>query len=1144
MSCLGEPHMPQDELDPTIKSEPTVSSTFHGSGKTMSEYLRQHGMEDEATIRNAPEEMTAGAVPAATPRADGKYAIGTVVAQGGMGAILRAQDVDIGRQVAMKVMLKPETAHREQILRFIGEAKVTGQLEHPGIVPVHELGLDAHDHTFYTMKFVQGTTLKQILGELAAGKPEAIAKYPLNALLNVFLKVCDAVAFAHSKGVIHRDLKPENIMLGDFGEVLVMDWGLAKVLKANGSMGVWECGRKEPNGDGGRVASRAVSDQSDMSDASADASLTMEGQIMGTPAFMAPEQARGKVHEIDTQTDIYALGAILYNILTLRPPVTGTTLKEILTKVTTGAITPPSELRVQGSCVRVQGTIGNPNSDPEPRTLNPVPTFPHCPGGSIPAALSAVAMKALALQPVDRYKAVKELQAEIEAWQTGFATSAEHAGLWRLLVLFVKRHRAFAISALAVVLALAVGLTLTLIQWRKAVQARAAETQQRQRAEQALEKAEQEIYHNTIALAEARIKDAVVGEAEKLLWSTAPARHGWEWGNLLLHCHQDLMTIPTGAPFSSGVAFSPDGRYLLMTAGSYAKVWDMVTATEKFTLKGHSAQVLKVAYAPDGRTLLTGATDGTARLWDTATGTVVRTFNLPGTQILSVAYSPDSQQIALGDTSGHTTVWDAAQGTKIHDLVKKSRISYVSFSPDGTEILSTDEEGRQAVLWDAASGRQKRTFPGGSWIACFSPDGRYLATLNQYNGTMVEIWDRQTNAIVKTLRGHEGIVWTIVFSPDSRLLVTGGADRTVRVWDLSNDTQRCVLLGHSQAVCDIAFTPDGRMIATASRDGLVKLWSVDGPLEPRRLGQDQCRAIVLAPDGRKVLAAKVNEARIWDLASGKITRELKGHQALLWSVVWSRDGSRVLTVSWDKTAKIWDPADGRLVASLEGHTANLMGGAFSPDGKHVVTGAEDKTARIWDAATGRELRQLTGHQGTVFAVVWSPDGQTIATADQYGSVRLWDANADKPPRTTEEQGLVSLAFSTDGCWLAGGDPSGKVFVWQLPALRRVLTLTGHGGWVTALNFSPDGRMLATGARDGSVRLWNATSGRLLVSLPAGGSPETLEFSRDSMTLAVAMRDGPPQLWHALDWKTTTPESFQAFKLERYRAFLTAGKTPK
>ena len=328
-----------------------------------------------------------------------KYEPGRLVAQGGMGAILSAKEPSLDRTVAMKVMLdNPSPA---DLLRFVSEAKITGQLEHPNIVPVHELGVDERATVFYTMKFVRGITLMKVLDLIAEGQAATIEKYPLGQLLTVFQKVCDAIAFAHSKGVIHRDLKPENVMIGDFGEVLVMDWGLAKVLDPSRS-------KAAPAYDGRSIIRTGVRKE-------LEAAELESAHVLGTPQYMAPEQAWGAHDKHDTRTDVYALGAILYHILALRPSIDGDDPQAVLSKVARGEVQPPALV-----------TAGSKR-------------LPHLPGGRVPESLSAVAVKAMALQQDARYPGVPEFQAEIAAFQNGFATGAEKAGRVRQLLLGLKR---------------------------------------------------------------------------------------------------------------------------------------------------------------------------------------------------------------------------------------------------------------------------------------------------------------------------------------------------------------------------------------------------------------------------------------------------------------------------------------------------------------------------------------------------------------------------------------------------------------------------------------------------------------------------------------------------------------------------------
>lgn len=350
----------------------------------------------------------------------------SVLNRGGMGTIFRTTDLNIGREVAMKMAVNSDDTD-EALKRLIHEARVTANLEHPNIVPVHEINSDNNNDVYYTMKYVQGDNLGKILDSLAQNDPEYIDKYPLIRLLNIFLRVCDGVAFAHSKGVIHRDLKPENIMVGDYGEVLLMDWGISKVLnKVNFGLDDSEINIQ--------VNLEALSKKCKGKNSFM---TTRTGEVFGTPAFMAPEQIKGQNEDVDGRTDIYALGGILYYILALHCPVQNEDVAELFKTVLEGNVVAPNKLK---------------------RSLDHC--MPHTANHQIPDSLSAVTMKCLEVNPDARYKEVKTLQEDIRKFMNGFATEAEHASKLKLFSLMVSRNSFFVMIILLI-------LTLTLVGYVK-----------------------------------------------------------------------------------------------------------------------------------------------------------------------------------------------------------------------------------------------------------------------------------------------------------------------------------------------------------------------------------------------------------------------------------------------------------------------------------------------------------------------------------------------------------------------------------------------------------------------------------------------------------------------------------------------------
>jgi formylglycine-generating enzyme required for sulfatase activity/tRNA A-37 threonylcarbamoyl transferase component Bud32 len=479
-------------------SESTLGTGFH-EGVTIPVKPVGEGssIHTEATIVNPrPVTLLQSAAQTAAPRLDrtpeagyaGKYLMRQAIAKGGMGEIHLARDGELEREVAVKVSTVSEGAVDP---RFTKEARVLANLAHPNIVPIHTMGVDSAGRPFYSMKLVKGRTLQSVLNAVREGEDAAVAEFTQTKLLTIFRKVCDAMAFAHSKGVLHRDLKPENVMVGEYGEVLVMDWGLAKVIGVEEEVQVG-------------VTTRTVS-----GGLSGDFGMTMEGEVMGTPQYMSPEQAEGVVAGLDERSDVYALGAILYAVLTYKPPVDGKTLEEVLGNVRRGTLSP------MGTAMRMTKGIGG---RPEPMPV------------SVPEALRAVVLKAMAREKEGRYARVAELAADVDAYVGGFATSAEGAGVMRRVRLWVGRNRVL-VGAAALFVVMGAGFTAKVV--LEGRRASAALKELKDSAPVFAARAEDELNRGDFEAAERSARSALRldgerGESYVVLGKVLQVREKWE----------------------------------------------------------------------------------------------------------------------------------------------------------------------------------------------------------------------------------------------------------------------------------------------------------------------------------------------------------------------------------------------------------------------------------------------------------------------------------------------------------------------------------------------------------------------------------------------------------------------------------------
>lgn len=960
-----------------------------------------------------------------------EYALGEKIGEGACGLVYGACQKTIDRQVAIKV-IRPELAGEVPIKAlFLSEAVVTGDLDHPNIVPVYDLGVDQHDCLFYSMKKVQGVSWKKAMAE----KSEA-------ENIEILLRVCDAMAFAHAKGVIHRDLKPQNIMLGDYGEVFVMDWGIAA------SPG--GCGKAE--------------------------TLTSESNQAGTPAYMAPEMAAIDPARVNYLSDIYLLGGLLYEIETGLTPHAGRNVKECLRRAAENVIQPTqksSELiaialkamatlpaeRYQ-SVAEFSQAIRDYRSHAESILLCHSAAESHAlarksksyqeylaalfgyenamqiwPGN--PQALAAKSAVQLdyaraAFDKHDYDQAISLLDAGHENHQAllGKVLTARQArrSHQRRVQGLKWGASALALLTLAVV---SVGLIVVKIQRDRAV---AAE----QRMQAAQEEAVQEYYYNGIALAARKLSDQHYAQAQALLEKLPEEKRGWEWRRLIRLCRMDLATFKGHTDAVVAVAFSPDERFLATAdRANGIRVWQSAggEAIDSFTNPTSPGKVSDLHFSADGRQVVALFTDGTMLTRQIGDGAVNRTAYRPRQSDANIFSSPDQAHFIKRTLESTALV----QRTKDFQTVSRlmghvDTIHAAGFSPDGTKV-ATGSADKSAIVWDLTSGKP-----------------------------------------LIALKGHGGSVHAVKFSPSGRYILTGGADKTAKLWSAEVNRDQKRFSGHQSFVSGVDFSPDSRRLATSSHDGTIKIWAIAGQKEERTLTGHigRVHAVRFSPDGRHLLSGGAdNRAILWDADTGAIVATLTGHAHSVTSVDISPDGNLAATGSWDHTIKLWDLKTLREKAMLKGHAGPVICLAFSPDNRFLVSGSKDSGVRIWELAGGQTARELNGHAAAVYSVAYSPDGKYIATGSWDKSIKVWEAATGQLQRTLtgHTASVYAVAFVDQQRRIVSAGWDKSVKIWDTRSGQELMEVAGCPAPIYALRISPDGRMAAAGSRDNSAVIW-------------------------------------------------------------------------
>jgi WD40 repeat protein/tRNA A-37 threonylcarbamoyl transferase component Bud32 len=1032
-----KPTMPPDDEARTKLSEPAIARPAV-SDLALKATLVGAGVSDPAMKATMLPESDA----AATGRAplEGRVeSLGLVdrahydvlgeFGRGGLGRVLRARDRRTGRIVAVKEALR---ATPGLLARFAREALVTANLQHPSIIPGYEVGRWFTGEPFYAMKLVAGRSLAE------AAKQTTTLRERI-ALLAHMIAVADALAYAHGERVIHRDLKPANVLIGDYGETVVIDWGLAKRL-----------------GD----ADDLESDDGDASDGK-----TVAGSVMGTPGYMAPEQARGE--PVDERADVYAIGAMMYEVLSGKRPFADTTSIDEVLRLAAERRPPPLA------------------------TLDP----------EIPAELAAIVARAMAFDRERRYRDARALAEDLKRFQTGQLVGAHEYTPWQLVARWLRRHAAVVTAGAIGVAALAVVGGYSVVRIRSE-RDRAVDAQRRAVAAQALAE------DRAAALAEEQGRQLTVsGDATRGLPYLAAAveagRHSPALAFTIARAlepldHVEAVLAVSAAPLD-GVSYSPDKRRVV-TSGEdgIVRVWDV-----------HDHRLdreLVATWMPDGPIAVITDPAGHVDL----VGADGKRAPLPGALgELPVTLAVARSTVALGGADGGLFWWSGTTARAVPHAHGRKLLS-LAISADGT-LLASGGDDQVARVWNIADGAAVATFTldGSVREVAWSPDGKRLACASASRGAT--IYDVATRAAVK-LTGHKDSVESVRFSRDGAHVLTGSRDDTAALWNAATGAQLASLpVGHH--VVEAAFSPDDAWIATRDEHGDITLFTGAGALVATLAGHTGSPSEMAFSDDQLASVGLDGDLRLWRLSRDPALTELDTAGSPAWRGEISRDG-KLAAAGEDGTLVIWDAAGAKEIAT---GTARVRGAAWSPDGTRFLLTLDHAGAELY-ASDGKRLGIANAPVEFVTSVAWLRDGSRfVLGADNSRLVFAFDGTTAASAGTLAGHALAPVfvlegAPGTDDLLSTSGD--GTARIWHGTTSR--LAIGGASSMMLAATYRPDGALVATGVSDGVVEIWDAQTGKQVGRQRIGPPVTALRWSPDGERLLV-LTNGQPRLWRVAPW---------------------------